>query len=93
MAPKVKALGLQSPETRYVQTLLWGRWLVLVGGLLLVVVFELTEGHLISDPTLYAEILLYGIAVPAVTWLFLTVLAQLTTRHLKGESKFQLYQH
>ncbi len=93
MMPKVKALGLQSYETRYIQTLLWGRWLVLVGGLLLVVVFELTEGHHISDPTLYAEILLYGVAVPAVTWLFLTVLAQLTIRHLKGESKFQLYQH
>jgi signal transduction histidine kinase len=90
---KVKVLGLQSSESRYIQTLLWGRWLVLVGGLLLVVVFELTEGHLISDPALYAEILLYGVAVPSVTWLFLTVLAQLTTRHLKSESKFQLYQH
>lgn len=93
MVSKVKVLGLQSSETRYTQILLWGRWLVLVGGLLLVVVFELTEGHHISDPTLYAEILLYGVAVPSVTWLFLTVLAQLTTRHLKSESKFQLYQH
>lgn len=93
MVPKVKALGLQSSETRYIQTLLWGRWLVLASGLLLVVVFELAEGHLISDPTLYTEILLFGIAVPSVAWLFLTVLAQLMTRHLKGESKFQLYQH
>lgn len=68
--------------------LLQWRWLVLFAGSLATIIFELYEGHHLTDPGFWWEVFLHGLLTPGIGWLLFTFLAHTITRNAKSKDQF-----